>query len=187
MSQTYNILVLENDQKRVDWLENNSILSPTSRLLKLLNNDAKKMKFNIVHKEHVNDFLDAFQARNGKWDLLIFDCDLEPDPSQYEFDDDTGLWKLPDRNMQDDFLFYLDRDKDGLNGEDAASMLTRLKNVNTSVPVLVWSANPSGAKNIMRILAKGGFYQLKKVQYNNFNYSNLNNALIDLLNLDINQ
>lgn len=160
------VLIIENDNTRVEWLKD------------FIRPDANNIE--ITHDCVVLDFVSHFENRDD-WDLVIFDCDLDPglhNPKDFEknyvYDDMLGFFVAgPNGSFHD--LALLDRDKDGFNGEDAARFLCDVVNAKkdseikskilTNTKMLVWSANPDGAKNINKTLTKTGFKSITEIAY----------------------
>jgi len=159
-----NILVIENDECRIDWL---SSVIPYN--------------VNIHHFSVVNEFISEYP--NHSWDMIIFDCDLDPG-NDFEFDDDLGIFV-----STGSVLDRLDRDINGHNGVDAARLLcdTYKDILELDLPVVIWSANPKGAWDIKTILDKSGFKNVQRAPYNSYSLKTLENAINKELNLNDNR
>lgn len=156
-SNIQNILLIENDENRVNWLA--SVLP---------------FNVNVHHFSVVKEFIEEYPKY--KWDLIIFDCDLDPG-NKYVFNDDLGIF-LPDANM---WIDCLDRDSNGHNGVDAVELLCGLKDLDKNVPCLIWSANPDGSREMKEILTKNGFIKVLRKPYGHYEPEELKEIVLDLL------
>ena len=160
------VLIIENDSTRVDWLKD------------FIRPDANNIE--ITHDCVVMDFIEHFESDPENWDLVIFDCDLDPgltDPKQFQdnyiFDDELGFFVQKSGGNYS--LEFQDRDKNGHNGEDAATFLcdsiknNKIKAISdkilTNTKIVIWSANDTGARNINKTLANLGFKNIVEIPY----------------------
>lgn len=156
-----NALIIENDETRIDWL---TTVVPYN--------------VNLHYYSVVKEFIDEFPKH--EWDMVIFDCDLDPG-NNFEFDDDLGLFV-----STGSFVDKFDRDVNGQNGVDAARLLcdTHKNILEFDVPVVVWSNNPKGSYQIKTILDKVGFSNVKRAPYNSFYLKELEKAILNGLSCD---
>lgn len=154
------VLILEDDESRIHWLEHNFIES-----------------IEITWHTCVNDFVKAFTF--GVWDLVIFDYDLTPDFATPKLDEKTGLWLV--HNIQVEQSVRFDYDQNDMNGLDAARMIPSKERYNPEQKFLIWSANSHGQYYINKALLEKGYKNIVQEMYDFYTQDALKRKIEQLL------
>ncbi len=172
----FNILILENDDNRIDWLVNQSSISS------LISNK----EINIIHKSHVMDFLYELENTDNIR-LIVMDRDLDPFHGNTDYQTNWNMLKTRYDNGEiswEELTNRFNSDRDGFTGEDAAELMgtnasCKLKYAN--IPILVWSANFYGAKNMVTNLIRSGYTNVSRQNFEQYNLQLLDNKILSLV------
>lgn len=164
MLNKFNVLIIEDDQSRIEWLT-----------------EVFGEKFNIFWHTSVNDFVRDYKFSGIDWHLVIFDYDLTPDYAMPIFDTTKGLWIVP--SIGTDVYNPLDRDKDNLNGLDAAKLIPNVHPSTKDTAFLVWSANFSGGPLISKVLKEKGYSKVTQEYFDFYTKNRMKTKIQQLLGL----
>lgn len=164
MGNKINVLIIEDDQTRVEWLR-----------------ETFNKQFNILWHTSVNDFVRDYSIIGIAWDLVIFDYDLTPDYGMPIFDESKGLWLVP--TVESVVYNPYDKDKDNLNGLDAANLLPEANKYTKDTKFLVWSANPNGAPLICKKLKEKGYTRIVQECFDFYTKQRMKNKIQQLLEI----